>query len=111
MEETSRKDGKRGKAETMQWAANTFLVGLLGPNTLQAEDYPNLSVLKELEASEKPDSSANSVGAKTSMIHLSDGSRTGQDPHDGRSESTNAKSVICLEIGCITDEVPTQAEI
>ena len=45
---------------------------------------------------------------KAAIVKLS---RTGQEPHDDRSESTNAKSVICLDIGCITDEVPTQAEI
>ena len=45
------------------------------------------------------------------MIPLSDGSKTGEELHDDRSESTNAKSVIGLYIGCITDEVPTQAEI
>ena len=45
------------------------------------------------------------------MIHLSAGSKTGEQLHDDRSESTNAKSVIGLDIGCITDEVPTQAEI
>ena len=45
------------------------------------------------------------------MIPLSDGSKTEEELHDDRSEHTNAKSVDRLDIGCITDEVPTQAEI
>ena len=68
--------------------------------------------MRELEeAGEKPDSSLCSVGAKIIMIPLSDGSKTGEELHDDRSDNTNAKSVICLDIGCITDVVPTQAEI
>ena len=35
------------------------------------------------------------------MIPLYDGSKTGEELHDDRSESTNAQSVICLDIGCI----------
>ena len=47
------------------WAADTFQVGLIGSNTLQAEDSANLSLSKELEeADEKPDSSVSSVCAK-----------------------------------------------
>ena len=89
-----------------------FLFGLLQSNALQTEDSPNLSVSKELEESgRKPDSSVSSVGAKINMIPLSDGSRTWGDLHIDRSESTNAKSVTCLDIGCITDEGPIQAEI
>ena len=45
------------------------------------------------------------------MIPLSDGYETGEELHDDRSESMNAKSVIHLGIGCITDEVLTQVEI
>ena len=40
------------------------------------------------------------------MIPPTDGRKTGEELHDDRSESTNAKSVICLDIGCITDELP-----
>ena len=48
-------------------------VGLLRPYALQAEESPNLSVSKELEETdEKPDSSVSSLGAKISMIPLSD---------------------------------------
>ena len=47
-------------------------VGLLGPNTLQAEDTPNISVSIELEAGEKPVSAIGSVGARIGMIPLSD---------------------------------------
>ena len=46
-----------------------------------------------------------------SMNHLSDGSKTGKALHDDRSESTNPKLVIPLDIGRNTDEVPTHAEI
>ena len=45
------------------------------------------------------------------MIPLSDGSMTGEELNDDRSGSTNAKSVIRFDIGCITDEVPTHAKI
>ena len=45
------------------------------------------------------------------MIPLSDGSRTGEELHDDRCESTTAMSVIRLDIGCISVEVPTQAEV
>ena len=45
------------------------------------------------------------------MIPLLDGSKTGEELHDDRSEGMNAKAVIRLDIGCITDEVPTQAGI
>ena len=45
------------------------------------------------------------------MIRFSHGSKTGKELHDDRSESTNAKSVIRLDIGYITDEVRTQAEM
>ena len=45
------------------------------------------------------------------MIPLSDGSKTGEELHDDRSESGNVKSVISLDIGCITYDVLTQAEI
>ena len=55
----------------------------------------------------KPDSSVSLVGAKISMIALSDGSKTGEELHDDRSEITNASSVIRLHIGCITVEVTT----
>ena len=42
-----------------------FQVGLIGPNTLQVEDYSGLSVTEELEeAAEKPGSSVNSVCEK-----------------------------------------------
>ena len=44
------------------------------------------------------------------MIPLSDGSKTEEELHDDRSDA-NAKSVIRLDIGRITDEVPSQAEI
>ena len=87
-------------------------VWLLGSNPLQAEDFPNLSVSKELEeAGETPDSSVSSVGAKISMIPLSDGNKTGEELLGDRSLSANAKSVIRLDVGCITDEVPTQGEM
>ena len=89
-----------------------FQVGILGPNTLQAGDSPNLSISKELEeAGEKPDTSVSSVGATISMYPLYDGSMTGEELHHDRSEFTNANTVIRLDIGCITDEVPTQAEM
>ena len=88
-----------------------FQVGLLGPSTLQAEDFPNLSVTKELDAVEKTDSSVSSVGAKTSMIPFSDGSKTGEELHDDRSESTNAKSIIRIDIECIRNKFPTRVEI
>ena len=59
------------------WQQILYHVGLLGPNTHQAEDSPDLSVSKELEkASEKPDSSESLVVAKISMIPLSDLSKT-----------------------------------
>ena len=45
------------------------------------------------------------------MIPLSDGSKTGEELRDDRSERTDAMSVIRLDIGYITDEVPTQADI
>ena len=51
------------------------------------------------------------VSAKISMIPLSDGSKTGEEPHDDRSDNTNAKSVIHLDIWCISYDVPTQAKI
>ena len=44
------------------------------------------------------------------MFHFSDGSKTGDELHDERSECTNAKSLIRLDIGRIADEVLTQAE-
>ena len=73
---------------------------------------PNLHVSKVLEeASEKQASSVSSVGARISMIPLSDGSKTGEELHDDRSESTNSESVISLDIRCTTDGVLTQAEI
>ena len=103
---------KEAKQKKAVMAADTFPSWLLGINALHAEDSLNLSVLEELkEAREKSDSSVSSVGAKISMIPLSDRRNTGGELHDDRSESTNAKSVICLDIWCITDEVPTQAEI
>ena len=46
-----------------------------------------------------------------SMYPLYGGSKTGEELHDDRTGSTNAMSVIRFDIGCITDEVPTQAEI
>ena len=55
--------------------------------------------------------SASSVGTKISMIPLSDESKTGEELHDDRSKSTNAMSVIYFDIGCISDEIPTQAEL
>ena len=67
--------------------------------------------MRELEAGENSDSSVSSVGAKISMFSLSDGSKTGEELHDERSESTNAKTLIRLDIGCITDEGPTQVKI
>ena len=36
---------------------------------------------------------------------------TGEELHDDRSECTNAKSVIRLDIRCINDEVPSQTKI
>ena len=62
-------------------------------------------------AVENPDASVSSVGANIAMIPDSDGSITGDEPHDDRSESTNVKSIIRFDIGCITDDVLTQAEI
>ena len=58
-----------------------------------------------------PDSSVSLVGARVIIIPLSDGSKTVEELHVDRSESTNVKLVIRLDIGCITDEVATQAEI
>ena len=91
-----------------------FHVWLIGPNALQS----SLSVWKEMkEAGENPDSSVSSVGAKSpvgariSMIPLSEERNTGEELHDDHFESTNAKSVIRLDIGCITDELPSQAKI
>ena len=50
MEETTRKDGKRGKAEKgLSEQQTLFQAGLLGPNTLQAEISTNLFILIELE--------------------------------------------------------------
>ena len=103
---------KERQKKWQAWQQTLFKVGLLGPSIHQAEDSPNLSVLKELiEADEKPDSSVCSVGAKMSMNPFSDGSKTGEALHEDRSESTNPKLVICLDIWCITDEVSTQAEV
>ena len=45
------------------------------------------------------------------MISLSDGIKTREELHDDRTESTNVESFIHLDNWCITDEVPTQAEI
>ena len=45
------------------------------------------------------------------MIPFCGGNETGEEIHDDRSKSTNAKSVIGLDIGCITGDVPTQAEV
>ena len=103
--ETWQKKGQAGQQTLFQF-------GLLWINTLQAEDSPNISVSKELEeAGENPVSSVSSVSAKISMIHFSDGSKTGKELYYDRSESMNTKSFIRPDIGCITDEVPTQAEI
>ena len=61
-----------------------FKAGLLGPNTLQAEDSPNLYVSKELEkAGEKPFFSKFSW---RKMIHFFDGSKTEDEVHDNRSK-------------------------
>ena len=148
-----RKERVAREARQNKGQQTLFQVGLLGPNTLQAEDSANLSVTKALgEASEKPDSSvsffcekvdskerrvaiiadetnkevslgnANSnsdvgntkslnFGTKESKTPFSAGSKTGKELHENRSESINAKSVIGLDIGCITDEVPSQAII
>ena len=73
-----RNDGKRGKAGKGQTGQQTLVqVGLLGPNTLQTEDSPNIFGTKELEeAGKKKDYSVGSVDAKISKIPLSDGSMT-----------------------------------
>ena len=52
-----------------------------------------------------------SVGANISMIPHCDERKTGEELHDDRSESSNAKSFIRQDIACITDDVRTQAEI
>ena len=58
-------------------------------------------------------SKSMNYGEKVSKISLSDGSKN-EELYENRYESTeciNATSVIGLDIGCITDEVPTPAEI
>ena len=74
MEETTRKDGNRGKVEKGQvWQQTLTQAGLLGSNILLTEDTPNLSVSKELkESGEKQDSFVGSVGVKISVIPLTD---------------------------------------
>ena len=57
------------------------------------------------------DSTVGSFGAKIGMIKLSDRSKTGEELHDDCSESTNVKSVIRLDIGCIAAKVHIQAEL
>ena len=110
-EETTKNDVMRGRTEKRLAGQQTFFHGgLLGPSTLQAEDSTSLSVSKQIKTDEKPDSSVSSVGAKISMSPLSDGNKTEEELHDDRSVSTNAKSVVRFDIGCITDDVPTQAE-
>ena len=95
-------DGKRGKAEKGRPEQQThFHVGPLRPNTLQAEASANLSLSKELDdAGEKPYSSVISVSVKISMIPLSGGCKAGEELYNDRSESSNAKSVIRLDIVC-----------
>ena len=103
MEETTRKDDKRGEAEKGLTGQQTmFQVVLFVPNTLQTEDSPYLSDWKEAEeVGEKPDSAVSSAGTKIGMIPLYDGSKIGEELHDDRSESTNAKSVIRLDNGAL----------
>ena len=101
--------GRQGRKKWPTEQQTLFKVWLLGPHTRQAKHSPNHYVSKELvKVGEKPDSS---VGAEVSMIHPSVGSKTGEELHDDRSECTNAESVIRLDNECITDDVPTQAEI
>ena len=104
--EARQNNGQAGQQEHFQ-------VGLLGFSPLQVEDSPDRSVSKEEEeeAGKNPYSSVSSFGEKISMIPIGDGSKTGEELPDDRSESMNAKTITRLDIGCITDEVPTQAGV
>ena len=101
MSETTGKDKKRGNAEKGQ--QTLFQMGLLAPNMLPAEDSPGPSVLEELEETvESPvcdplkEEGADAIPGK---------------PHKEVPLENKTDSDVGLDIGCITNEFPSEVEI
>ena len=80
-----------------------FQVGLLAPSTLPKEDFPGPSVLKKLEKTV--------VSPVCNPLKEEGADVIEEEIHSYCSDRKNVKSSIGLDIGCITNEFPSQVEI
>ena len=76
---------------------------LLVPNMLHAEDSPGPSVLEELEETVESPVCDPLKEVGTDVIQ--------EELHSDCSDRKNVKSSVGLDIGCITNEFPSQVEI